>query len=107
MTNSVIEQHKRELHIRIGRMRRRINNRLHSAEREGRRLMSWREYVIRYPSYAVLTAFGVGLAASGGIWRWATLRRLGSEMLRHTARRAGRRLWGEIEEAWKQSGAKP
>jgi len=31
MKDSEIEQRKRELHMRIGRMRRRINNRLHAA----------------------------------------------------------------------------
>ncbi len=107
MKDSLIEQRKRELHMRIGRMRRRINNHLHAAVQQGRRLVSWREYVTRYPSYAILAAFGVGLAASGGSWRGRLLRRLGSQALRHTAEHAGRQLWQEIQRIWTQSGAKP
>ena len=107
MKESEIEQRKRELHMRIGRMRRRINNRLHAAQREGHRLVSWREYVTRYPSYALVAAFGVGLAASGGLWRGQLLRRLGSQAVRHTAQRAGQHLWQEIQRIWTESGAKP
>jgi hypothetical protein len=107
MKNSDIEQRKRELRLRMGRMRRRIDNRLHAVGQQGRRLVSWREYVIRYPSYAMLAAFGVGLAASGGFWRGQVLRRLGSQVFRHSAERAGWHLWQEIHRLWTQSGAKP
>jgi hypothetical protein len=107
MSNSEIEQRKRELHMRIGRMRRRIDNRLHAAGQKGRRLVSWREYVSRYPSYAILAAFGVGMAASGGFWRGRLLRRLGSEAVRHTVERAGQHLWQEVQRIWTESGAKP
>ncbi|MGA2060874.1 MAG: hypothetical protein ABSG67_10365 [Thermoguttaceae bacterium] len=107
MKDSEIEQRKRELHMRIGRMRRRIDKRMHAVGQQGRRLASWREYVSRYPSYALLAAFGVGLAASGGTWRARLLRRLGSQAVRHTAQRAGRHLWQEIQRIWTESGAKP
>ena len=107
MKDSEIEQRKRELHMRIGRMWRRIDNRLHAAGQQGRRLVSWREYVSRYPSYALLAAFGVGMAASGGFWRGRLLRRLGSQAVRHTAERAGRHLWQEVQRIWTESGAKP
>ena len=107
MRTSDIEQRKRELHMRIARMRRRINNHLHAARQEGRRLASWREYVTRFPSYAALAAFGVGLAASGKFWRGPALRRLGRQLLRHAVDRAGRRLWQEIQDIWTRAGAKP
>jgi hypothetical protein len=107
MKNSQIEQHKREIHMQIGRMRRRINHRLYAAGRQGRRLVSWREYVTRYPSYALLAAFGVGLTASSGLWRGKLLRQLGSQAVRHTAQRAGQYLWREIQRIWTESEAKP
>jgi len=100
-------QRKRELRLRIGRMRRRINNHLHNTKREGRRLLSWREYVIRYPAYTLLAAFSVGLAASGGFRRGRLLQGLGLQVLRQTTQHAGRHLWQEIERIWTQSGAKP
>jgi hypothetical protein len=100
-------QHKRELRMQIGRMRRRINNRIYAARREGRRLLSWREYVNRYPGYTMLAAFGVGLAASGRFRRGQLLRTLGMHLVRQTAERAGRGLWQEIQRVWSQSGARP
>ncbi|MGD0654317.1 MAG: hypothetical protein ABSA16_08250 [Thermoguttaceae bacterium] len=107
MKNSDIEQRKRELRLRIGRMRRRIDNRLHAAGQQARRLVSWREYVNRYPGYAMLAAFGVGLAASGGFWRGQVLRRSGLRLVSQTAEQAGRHLFREIQRLWSQSGAKP
>jgi hypothetical protein len=107
MTNSEIERRKRELHLRIGRMRRRINGRLRAVGQEGRRLASWREYVTRYPGGAVLAAFGVGLAASGGFGQSRFMRNLWLRLARHTAKRAGRHLWREIMRLWEQSGTKP
>lgn len=107
MANSDLQLHKRELRMHIGRMRRRINNRLHATQREGQRLLSWREYVTRYPSYAMLAAFGVGLAASGGFRRGRLLRRLGLQVLRQTTEYAGRHFWVEIQRMWSQSGTKP
>jgi hypothetical protein len=107
MKNSDIEQRKRELRLRIGRMRRRIDNRLHAVGQQGRRLLSWREYVNRYPGYTMLAAFGVGLTASGGFWRGRLLRRLGLRLVSQTAERAGQHLFREIQRLWTQSGAKP
>jgi hypothetical protein len=109
MKDSNIEQHKRELRMRIGRMRRRINNHLRATGQEGRKLLSWREYVIRYPSYAILAAFGVGLAASRGFRQGQgdLLRRLGLRVARQTMEHAGQHLWQEIQRIWSQSGAKP
>ena len=107
MTDSEVQQHKRELRLRIGRMRRRINNHLHGAQREGRGLLSWRQYVMRYPGYALLAAFGVGLAASGGLWRGRLLRRLGLQAVHQATERVGKSLWQEFQRIWSQSGEKP
>ena len=107
MRDSEIERRKRELHLQIGRLRRRINNRLHAAEQEGRRLASWREYMNRFPGYALLAAFGAGLAISGKFWRGPVLRRFGPPLLRHAARRAGQHLWRQICDSLAHSGAKP
>jgi hypothetical protein len=102
-------QRKREIRMRIGRMRRQINNHLHATSRAGRRLLSWREYVIRYPSYAILSAFGVGLAASRGfrLGHGDLLRKMGLRVARQTMEHAGQHLWQEIQRIWSQSGAKP
>ncbi len=107
MSVTDLQHRKRALRLRIGRMRRRINNRLSATGREGRRLVSWREYAIRYPGYALLAAFGVGWAASGGFRRNRLLRRLGLRAVRHAAKHLGQGLWREIQRIWSQSGGKP
>jgi hypothetical protein len=105
MTDSDLQKRKRELRMQIGRMRRRINNHLYGAQREGRRLLSWRHYVTRYPGYALLAAFGVGLAASGGYRRAWLLRRWGLQLVHRTVEHAGQRLWQEFQHIWSQSRA--
>jgi hypothetical protein len=106
MTNSDL-QRKRDLRLRIGRMRRRINNRLHAAGQEGRKLFSWREYVNRYPGYALLAAFSTGLAASSAPGRKLLFNKLGLRILRRTADRAVQGLWSQIQQVWSQSGDEP
>ena len=59
----------RRLRLRIGRLRRRIDGRLHSMQREGRRLVSWKTYVRNYPGSTVMAALGAGLALSAGVQR--------------------------------------
>ncbi len=88
-------------------MRRRINNRIYAAEREGRRLLSWRQYVMRYPGYALLAALGVGLAASGGFGRAGLLRRFGLKLARQSVEHAGQHLWREVQRIWSQPGGMP
>jgi hypothetical protein len=107
MIDSDIQKQKRELRMHIGRMRRRINSRLYGARREGRRLLSWRQYVTRYPGYALLAAFGAGLAASGGYRRGWLLRRLGLQVVRRTVEQAGQHLWQQFKHVWSQSGDCP
>lgn len=61
------ERTRRDLRLRIGRLRRRIDGRIHATRRKAQRLASWRTYVKRYPGSAVTAALGVGLALSAGL----------------------------------------
>ncbi|HEY4759080.1 MAG TPA: hypothetical protein VIH42_00725 [Thermoguttaceae bacterium] len=106
MSGTDIQKHKRELRLKIGRMRRRINNHWYGAQREGRRLVSWRYYAARYPGYALLAAFGVGMAASGGFRRGWLMRRMGLLALRQATGNVGRHLWQEFQRIWSESGDK-
>jgi len=93
---------KRELRLEIGRLRRRIDRRVRSLEREGLRLVSWRTYVERYPAYAVAAAFGIGLAASaatGGGWA----RLLGLRLARRAVDKAAGGVWEELKGIWAES----
>jgi len=97
------ERRQRDLRLRIGRLRRRIDGRIRFAGREARRLVSWRTYVRSYPGYAVTAALGVGLAASAGLstrrlWRW-----LGLRLLRRAADGAAGRFWQELKQVWADS----
>jgi len=97
------EKMKRELRLRIGRLRRRINSRVRSSRRAGRRLMSWQTYVKRYPGHALVAALGFGLAVSAGFaggraWRWIGLR-----LARRTLRKAGHQIWRELGRIWDDS----
>ena len=73
---------KRRLRMEIGRMRRRINNRLSSSRREARRLLSWRTYVKHYPAGSLAVAFAAGLAASLGFKGPQRLRSLSAYLVR-------------------------
>jgi hypothetical protein len=97
------ERTERELRLRIGRLRRRIDRRIRRAGREAERLVSWRTYVRSYPGYAVTAALGVGLAASAGLsprrlWRW-----LGLKLLRRSAEGVFGRFWQELRQVWADS----
>ena len=97
---------KRELRLRIGRLRRRIDRRVRSLEREGLRLVSWRTYVRQYPAQAVLAAMGLGLAASAGLsGGWSRL--LGVHLTRRAVDRAVARVWVELEQIWAESKPGP
>jgi hypothetical protein len=93
------QQRKRELRLQIGRMRRRINNRIHATARETRRLGSWRTYVQSYPTYGLAAAFGVGLAASAG----RRSRRVGLRIVQKALTGFGRRAWTELKQLWADS----
>ena len=95
-------QSKRALRLQIGRLRRRIDRRVRSLEREGRRLTSWRTYVEQYPAYAVLAALGLGLAASAGLARgWPRL--LGRHLAGRMSDKVCSGLWEEVKGIWADS----
>lgn len=97
------ERRKRDLRLRIGRLRRRIDGGIRSAESEARRLVSWRTYVRRFPGYAVTAALGVGLAASAGLSTGQLSRWLGLRLLRRAAEGAGGRFSEELRQIWADS----
>jgi hypothetical protein len=98
---------KRELRLKIGRGRRRIDARLRAAEAEGRKLASWRTYVTRYPAAAVLAAFGLGLSGATVSAPRGILGSLGSVLLRGSAQRATNLAWRELRRWWKSAGEQP
>ena len=97
------EQRKRDLARRIERLRRRIDGRIRSTEREARRLVSWRTYVQSYPGCAVMAALGVGLGASAGLSAGRLRRWLGLRLLRCATDKASRELWRELKQIWADS----
>ena len=107
MTTSLDDRRaKRELRLRIGRLRRRIDRRVRRLEREGHRLVSWRTYVRRYPAQAMAAAVGVGLAASAGLSGGFT-RGLGSLLARRAVDRTLDRIWKEWEAILAESTPDP
>jgi hypothetical protein len=96
------ERAKRDLRLRIGRLRRRIDGRVRSVRKEGGRLVSWQTYVRHYPAYAVLAAMALGLAVSGGL-KGGLSRLVGRQLFRRAAGRAIDRIWGELEQIWEES----
>ena len=101
------ERRKRDLRLRIGRLRRRIDGAIRSAESEARRLVSWRTYVRRFPGYAVTAALGVGLAAYAGLSTGRLSRWLGLRLLRRAAEGAGGRFSEELRQIWADSDPRP
>jgi len=97
------ERRKRDLRLRIGRLRRRLDARARATQRHAARLASWKTYVRRWPGYAVLAALGLGMSASAGLGggRWARL--LGMRLVRRLGNRAGDRLWQEVRDVWTES----
>jgi hypothetical protein len=101
------QQEKRELRLKIGRMRRRIDARLRATGAEGRKLASWRTYVTRYPGPAILAAFGLGLSGATAFAPRGILKRLGSVLLRGSTDRATNLAWRELNRWWSSAGEKP
>jgi len=97
------QRRKRELRLRIGRLRRRIDGRLHAGRREGERLLSWRTYVTRYPAGAILFALGAGLAFSAGLSQRRMVRWMGLRMMRQSGRSFLRHLSQECVRIWAES----
>ncbi len=101
------ERAKRQLRVRIGRMRRRIDGRIRSARRAGLRLVSWRTYVRRYPAHAVLGAFGIGLAGAAGLRPGRWWRLLARQLVRRGIDKLIAGLWRELKAIWAESGPPP
>jgi hypothetical protein len=93
---------RRALRLRVARLRRRIDRRTRSLEREGRRLVSWQTYVRRFPASALLAAFGIGLAASAGP-RAGWSRMLGLQLARRAGDKAVGGLIRELKAIWDES----
>jgi hypothetical protein len=98
------QQEKRELRLKIGRLRRRIDARLRATETEGRKLASWRTYVTRYPGSAVLAAFGLGLSGATLFASKGMLKGLGRGILRGSVDRAMNLAWRELRRYWPSDG---
>ena len=97
---------KRELRLRIGRSRRRIDRRLRASRDRTHELLSWRTYVVRYPAWALAAALGAGLTASAGFRPSRISRRLGLSLVRHAMGGIRRGLWNEVERFWSDASAK-
>ena len=102
-TNHDILCRKRELHLRIGRSRRRIDRRLRATRDEARQLLTWRTYVARYPLWAMAAALGAGVTASS-LFRPARITRwLGRSLLRQAFGGFQQQLWNEMSRIWTKS----
>ncbi len=98
-----LERRKRELRLKIGRLRRQIDRRALDARRESERLLSWRTVVRRLPGNTMLAAFGAGLALAAGLSARSLGRWLGLRMVRHALGEGRRAAWSELHRIWADS----
>ena len=97
---------KRELRLRIGRSRRRLDRRLRGTRDHAKQLLSWRTYVVRYPAWALAAALGTGLAASAGLKPSRLSRWLGLALVRQGLGGIQQRLWADLQRIWTDSTPK-
>jgi hypothetical protein len=97
------ERARRDLRLRIGRLRRRIDGRVRAADREARRLGSWRTYVTYYPGGALLVAFGAGLALSAALSPRGLTRWLAWRLVRQGWGHVCQAVTGELRRIWAES----
>jgi hypothetical protein len=102
-TDAEILRRKRELHLRIARSRRRIDQRLRAAHNEGRRLLSWRTYVARYPLWAVTAALGAGMTASTLLRPARITRWLGRSLVQQAFGGFQQQIWNQLQRTWTES----
>jgi hypothetical protein len=102
-TNDDILRRKRELRLRIGRSRRRIDGRLRGSKDRARELLSWRTYVVRHPGWALAAALGAGMTASSILHPKRITRWLGSSLLRQALGGLGQQVWSELWRTWSES----
>ena len=103
ITEDELLQYKRELRLRIGRARRRIDSRLRTTKKQAWRLLSWRTYVVRYPAGSVAAALGAGLVVSAGLNPARISRWLGLSLVRYAVHGFGRQFWAELRRVWDES----
>ena len=103
ITDDELQYRKRELRLRIGRSRRRINGRLRGIQDRTRQLVSWRTYVVRYPAWSVAAALGAGMAVSAGLRSGRISRWLGLALIRRASGGFQRQLWAELRRVWTDS----
>jgi len=94
---------KRELHVRIGRSRRRIDGRLRATKDRARQLTSWRTYVVRYPGWALVAAVGAGMAASSALQPRRASRWLAGTLMHRALGGVQQQLWNELKGVWEKS----
>jgi AcrR family transcriptional regulator len=98
------QRERRELRLKIGRLRRRIDARIRTTQTEGRKLASWQNYVARYPGTAILAAFGLGLSGATLFSSGRLLKGLGRGILQGSADRAIKLAWRELRRHWPSDG---
>ena len=94
---------KRAVRLEISRLRRRIDRRLHALGREGRQAVSWRSWARHYPAYALVAAFGTGLAASFLFRRGEWAQTLARQFARRAVDRVLNAAVREFSEMWGRS----
>ncbi len=105
ITNDELLRRKRELHLRIGRSRRRIDGRLRASRDRGRELLSWRTYVVRYPGWALAAALGAGMAASSRLAAGASHPLDGKHAAAPALGGLKQQFASELRRIWRDSGA--
>jgi hypothetical protein len=103
MQTDDILRRKRELHLRIGRSRRRIDGRLHATKARARQLLSWRGYVVRHPAWALAAALGAGMTASSVLRPGRLARWLGNAFVRQAFGGLQQQLWAIVRQTWTES----
>jgi hypothetical protein len=94
---------KRELHLRIGRSRRRIERRLRATTNSARQLLSWRTYVVRHPGWALLAALGAGMSAASLLRPKRIAGWLGSSLVHQAFGGLSQQIWNELRRSWNES----
>ena len=102
-SNDELLRRKRELHLRIGRSRRRIDGRLRATKDQSRQLLSWRTYVVRYPGWALVAAVGTGLAASSALQPRRASRWLANSLVHCALGGVQQQLWNELKGVWEKA----
>jgi len=97
------DQRKRELRVRIGRLRRRIDRRARATRDDAARAVSWRTYAAKYPGNLLLGALGLGLALSAGLSARRLAPWIGRRLLGRSLRQARRHAWKEAERLWRDA----